>query len=84
MNLQYQIKNNECYDILFIIFITFPYFEKSCFKSVAFVIDDRPLTQILRTKEALFFFAKINLKKRMNIVFKNKTLNNKLKHTCII
>lgn len=46
--------------LLYIIFITFPYFEKSCFKSVAFVIDDRPLTQILRTKEALFFFAIIN------------------------
>lgn len=58
MNLKFQIKNNECY-IIIIIFITFPYFEKSCFKSVAFVIDDKPLTQILRTKEALFFFAKI-------------------------
>lgn len=40
--------------------ITFPYFEKSCFKSVALVIDDKPLTQILRTKDVLFFLAKIN------------------------
>lgn len=38
--------------------ITFPYFEKSCFKSVALVIDDKPLTQMLRTKDAMFFFAK--------------------------
>lgn len=60
MKHEYVIKNNEYYSILFIIFITFPYFEKSCFKSVAFVIDDRPLTQILRTKEVLFFFAKIH------------------------
>lgn len=42
--------------------ITFPYFEKSCFKSVALVIDDKPLTQMLRTNDVLFFLAKINLK----------------------
>jgi len=45
--------------ILNISSITFPYFEKSCFKSVALVIDAKPLTQMLRTKDELFFFAKI-------------------------
>jgi len=49
--------------ILNISSITFPYFEKSCFKSVALVIDDKPLTQMLRTKDELFFFAKTHLKK---------------------
>lgn len=39
--------------------ITFPYFEKSCFKSVALVIDAKPLTQMLRTNDELFFLAKI-------------------------
>jgi len=57
------LQHNIIVNILNISSITFPYFEKSCFKSVALVIDDKPLTQMLRTKDELFFFTTKHFKK---------------------